>query len=511
MKAIPRVRVKWSNHSYGMAAVVLTAAVLCAGRAREAGTTGRYAYAAPSSYALALYGINADSVGSVAKTASGFLPFTINGTAIWHFTVPAAGSYRLRILYACDDPGVDIRLNTNGKVDDFALPATQGYYRKADRTIPRGALWPHGIGADPMQNYNRLDLEKTIPLRTGQNKITLKVSMPAGHAAFYFRSFEFLAEKEVKAARKEFEQASTHRTDVGWLAHSGYGLMFHWDNGSRMPDGSRLPYADAVQAFDVVAFADMVKRAGAAYVIFTPNHGGTNFCAPLQEWEQAHPGGTTKRDLIADMADALHVLGIKLFLYLHVQLLADPGFDPSFNSHYSTMTATDFCRSAVRMITAVGDRYGRRIAGYWFDSFLDIDVQYLDFQYRSFYEAAKAGNPDRLVAITNWIYPIDTEWQDYWGGELFVTGNPPTSLPLTEGPGRGLPFQALITLFGDWVHTKDGPMELPVYSVAELGDLINQTKGKGAVTINTGMYQDGTIGPVQAAYLDALREYVYGQ
>lgn len=492
-------------------AIVFAVSFLSAGRADRDGRRVAYRYADPSSYVLPLYGINADSFVAVTRTPSGFLPFTENGSVLWHFKAASAGNYRLRVLYSCDDPGIRIRVVADGHPYEFDLPVTHGYYRKADRTVPRGALWPHGIGAAPMQNYNRLDLDKEIPLRSGDNTVTLNVVVPAKHTPFYFRSLEWLSVPEIKAAHEELAGARLRRTDAGWLMHSGYGLMFHWDNGSRMPGGSRLPYAAAVRAFNVRAFAQMVKKTGAAYVIFTPNHGGTNFCAPLKEWEEAHPGDATSRDLIAEMADALSARGIKLVIYLHVQLMADPAFDPTFKTHYSKMSGQDFSRSAIRMITAISNRYGKRIAGYWFDSFLDIDTQYPDFPYKEFYEAAKTGNPDRLVAITNWIYPIDTEWQDYWGGELFVPGNPPSSLPLSDGPARGLPFHALITLFGDWVHTRDEPMEPPVYTVAELGDFIDKTKGKGAVTINTGLYQDGTIGPVQAGYFDRLRSYVYGK
>jgi hypothetical protein len=54
-------------------------------------------------------------------------------------------------------------------------------------------------------------------------------------------------------------------------------------------------------------------------------------------------------------------------------------------------------------------------------------------------------------------------------------------------------------------------MEPPIYSVNELGDFIIATKGKGAVTINCGLFQDGTIGTSQKNYLEKLRNYVYGK
>jgi hypothetical protein len=164
------------------------------------------------------------------------------------------------------------------------------------------------------------------------------------------------------------------------------------------------------------------------------------------------------------------------------------------------------------MVTAIGKHYGNRVAGYWFDSFLDIELQYPNFPYKLFYESAKAGNPNRLVAVTNWAYPLLTPWQDYYGGELFVPGKPPGIMPSSDGPAKGLPFQALITLFGDWVHHKPNtPIAPPVYSIKELGGLIKSTEGKSLITINSGLYQDGTIGEQQTEFYDQLKDYVYGK
>jgi len=471
----------------------------------------KYTYAEPSSYAIPLYGVNADTLLGADKTASGFLLFTKNGRATWHVNITGAGLYRLRGLYACDTAGISVQINANRKTFNLSLPQTTGYYRKADYTLPRGALWPHGLGAYPMQNYNRLDFGIIVNLKTGKNTLSLKATVPAGHPAFYFRGLELIPVNKQKAIDAELADAKASRADPSWLMNAGYGLMFHWDNTSVPPRGPASSYTDAVNNFDVKAFAAMVKKTGASYVIFTPNHGNINFPAPIKEWEAMHPGGTTKRDLVMEMADALNAQGIKFIMYMHTQTASDPNYT-SFKSHTTKMTERDFAESAIKIVTAIGNRYGNRVAGYWFDSFLDIELQYPHFPYQRFYEAAKAGNPNRLVAITNWAYPILTAWQDYYGGELFVPGNPPTTLPLSGGPAKGLPFQALITLFGDWVHhQQDTPIAPPIYSVNELGDFIKATEGKGSVTINTGLYQDGTIGEQQTLFYDQLRQYVYGK
>jgi hypothetical protein len=50
----------------------------------------------------------------------------------------------------------------------------------------------------------------------------------------------------------------------------------------------------------------------------------------------------------------------------------------------------------------------------------------------------------------------------------------------------------------------------PIFTGDELSDFINATKGKGAVTLNTGIYQNGTIGEEQTRYFKELRKRVRG-
>lgn len=107
--------------------------------------------------------------------------------------------------------------------------------------------------------------------------------------------------------------------------------------------------------------------------------------------------------------------------------------------------------------------------------------------------------------------PVDTKWQDYYAGELVTTGNAPVSIPQSYGAGRGLPFHALLALYGEWVHAwANTPIKSPIFTIEELSRFINATKGKGAVTLNTGIYQDGTIGEEQTQYFEQLHERVYG-
>jgi hypothetical protein len=72
-------------------------AIILALTSLSATATPRYQYADPSSYAISLYGVNADTLESVAKNPSGFLQFTKDGTVAWKATARMfAGSGELQ-------------------------------------------------------------------------------------------------------------------------------------------------------------------------------------------------------------------------------------------------------------------------------------------------------------------------------------------------------------------------------------------------------------------------------
>ena len=72
-----------------------------------------------------------------------------------------------------------------------------------------------------------------------------------------------------------------------------------------------------------------------------------------------------------------------------------------------------------------------------------------------------------------------------------------------RGPGKGLRYQSLIVMQPYWVQDKV-EMPPPRFNVQQLGDFISQCVDKGgAVTINLGMYQDGSVDP---RAIDVLKE-----
>ena len=147
-------------------------------------------------------------------------------------------------------------------------------------------------------------------------------------------------------------------------------------------------------------------------------------------------------------------------------------------------------------------------SGYWFDCFYQAKEKYPDFSFRDFFKACKAGNPNRIIALNSWIYPNVSEWQEFWAGE---TANPvelPVNGTIQTGPGQGLRYHSLLIMEPYWVQQKV-EMTKPQFDAQKLGDYISQCmKNGGAVTINLGIYQDGSVDPRAADVLKEVRQRI---
>jgi len=134
--------------------------------------------------------------------------------------------------------------------------------------------------------------------------------------------------------------------------------------------------------------------------------------------------------------------------------------------------------------------------------------KYPDFSFRDFFKICKSGNPNRIIALNSWIYPNVTEWQEYWAGETASPVELPANGTNSRGPGQGLRYQALLIMEPYWVQEKV-EMPEPRFNAQALGDYISQCmKNGGAVTINLGIYQDGSVDPRAVKVLKEVRERI---
>jgi hypothetical protein len=430
-----------------------------------------------------LYGGQASKLeGDIKKRGGDNFGWKGNGAVTWEVQIAKPGEYEVSLCYATesDGAGQELQIASNGGQLNYTVQSTKGAFR--------------GNMA-----FEMVPVTGSLSLAVGKQIITLIITnAPAGKSILAFRSLELTPLSAKAAIDADKKEARRSRADAEWLSKAGYGLMFHWTSQSIGTDGMIKPFEQAVADFPLDKFVEMVSATGAGYVLFTIGHAQAYCPAPLFSWEKYHPGKTTKRDLIAEMAQALNAKGIKLMCYFPTHVVGK--FRNSSSAEFTQMTSD--------ILKEFGERYGEKVVGYWFDGFYQCFEKYPDFSFRDFFKVCKAGNSKRIIAVNSWIYPNVTEWQDYWAGETAS----PVALPVNgtneRGPGQGLQYQALLIMEPYWVQQKV-EMPKPQFDGQKLGDYIaGCMKNGGAVTINLGIYQDGSVDPRVVDVLKEVRQRI---
>jgi hypothetical protein len=431
-----------------------------------------------------LYGTKASAIdGEAAKQNGNWYKITGPTQLEWALQVSAAGVYEVNITHSVKSAGEGNRVTIvsgNSQIT-YTLQPTYG-------------AW--GIGS---HSYERITLNGSLNLKAGGQLITLTVPETAtGDPVMKFRCLELIPVAAKATIQADIDAAHRARANTDWFAEEGYGLMFHWTSQSVGRDGSIKPFDQAVADFDLDTYVTMVESTGAGYVLFTIGHAEPYCPAPLASWEKYHPGHTTSRDLIAEMSDALGAKGIKLMCYFPTHVVAKRG---QVDSKTFEMINHD-------VMTEFGQRYGDKVVGYWFDGWSQCFEVYPDVSFPDFFNACKAGYQDRIIALNSWVYPAVTEWQEYWAGENASPVEIPRNGTYERGPGAGLQFQSLLIMEPYWVQQR-AEMPDPRFTVDKLSTYIEDCmKNGGVVTINLGIYQDGTVGEKALEVMKGVRQRI---
>ena len=430
-----------------------------------------------------LYGGGAASMDDcVRRQAGDSFHWKGSGRISWKVQVDRAGDYEVALNHAAEPGAVrqHVQVSSGSSRVEYTMAKTKGVFGD--------------------KSYEIAPIKDRLHLEAGAQSIALSIpDAPAAMDVLNFRSLELISVAAKAAIEADRQEALRARASTEWMAKAGYGLMFHWTSQSVGKDGTHKPYAQAVDDFDVERFAEMVEETGAGYVLLTIGHAQSYCPGPINAWEKYHPGKTTRRDLIAEMADALNAKGIKLMCYLNAASL----------TRYPKTSEEEFTRIMTEVVTEFGEHYKEKVAGYWFDCCYQAKEKYPGSSFREFFKTCKAGNPNRIVALNSWIYPNVSEWQEFWAGE---TGDP-VGLPVNgatqeRGPGAGLRYQALLIMEPYWVQDRVA-MPRPKFTTERLGDYISQCmKNGGAVTINLGIYQDGSVDPRAVDVLKGVRQRI---
>lgn len=430
-----------------------------------------------------LYGGGAASRDDGIKKQAGD-SFRWKGSAqiSWNVQVDRAGDYEVALNHAADPgaAGQHVEVRSGSSRVEYTIAKTKGVF--GDKT------------------YEVAPIKDLLHLEAGARSISLSIpNAPKTMDVLNFRSLELIPVAAKAAIEADRQETLRTRASTEWMAKAGYGLMFHWTSQSVGKDGTHKPFAQAVDDFDVKRFADMVEGTGAGYVFLTIGHAQSYCPGPIQAWEKYHPGMTTRRDLIAELADALNAKGIKLMCYLNAASLTG----------YPRVGEEQFTRIMTEVVTEFGEHYKEKVAGYWFDCCYQAKEKYPGFSFREFFKVCKAGNPNRIITLNSWIYPNVSEWQEFWAGEAAdPVGLPVNGTTQERGPGAGLRYQALLIMEPYWVQDRVA-MPTPKFTAQRLGDYISQCMANGgAVTINLGIYQDGSVDPRAVDVLKEVRQHI---
>jgi hypothetical protein len=217
---------------------------------------------------------------------------------------------------------------------------------------------------------------------------------------------------------------------AAWMKEARWGIMVHYlaDWRARTDSIKMSPekWNELVDRFNADSLAEQIKSTGAGYLIFTIGQNSGYYLSPNKTYERLTgiTNKISKRDLIADLSDALRKRGLKFIVYL-------PSGAPNGDSVAKKKLEwtngpypnKEFQQNWEAIIKEWSLRWKTKIDGWWFDGCYWPNIMYRNEttpNFKSFADAARAGNRDAVVAfnpgVVHRILSL-TPYEDYTAGE----------------------------------------------------------------------------------------------
>ena len=297
---------------------------------------------------------------------------------------------------------------------------------------------------------------------------------------------------------QEAPQPERNSDRAEWMYEAQWGVFCHYLSGIALKDREHTPenWNWAVDRFDVEMLANQLAFVNARYFVLTIGQNSGYYCAPNAAYDRIvgnAPSTCSKRDLVADLADALASRGIRLMVYLPagapdrdpkaVEALEwAPGKYPIWSHPEGGPDGGDprfaaFQQKWEEIITEWSTRWGTKVSGWWFDGCYYPIAMYQHPEppnFASFAAAARAGNPDSIVAFNPGVFdPVITlsSEEDYTAGEI-------NDAEKAECPDRwliGAQFQMLSFLGPQWAGSP------PRYTDETVVEITRRILSKGGV------------------------------
>jgi hypothetical protein len=246
-----------------------------------------------------------------------------------------------------------------------------------------------------------------------------------------------------------------------------YGLFMHYQyrillgrsirTKPQFPEPSEMTsrqWNQFVDGFDAPGFAKQAAEANLGWVIVClDDHYFAWPCSPNEKFDEFTgyaPGEKcSRRDLIADVARELSARGVRLIVYTAVLngYMKEPKVTAGLldDGNNKTPPSPESRKRRLGILKEYADRYGDRIAGWWFDG-VDLN-SYRDppDDWSEIGRIVRAANPDAVIAFS---YGGNEEACIRKGVDDFAAGDTWSRLDLKRLTPHNLPAQAGVLWHG---------------------------------------------------------------
>jgi hypothetical protein len=363
----------------------------------------------------------------------------------------------------------------------------------------------------PVSGWQRSDFG-VIAIPSGAQ--TLKLTRTSNNGDINLKSLE-LIQNSKRAAHQA--RVASFKSNATTFSNYDYGLMFQYGAWGYPQSGAAKSLDAQAADFNVTNFVNMVKSTGAKYIIWSSTWWTYEFDTPLPALDTllGHSNRTSTRDLIGDIATALDAEDIDFFLYYHTGQDSHLGYNttdwwqlnnwPNNFVNSGTGDRTTFFNNWETVISAMGNKYGTRLDGWFFDD----GLVYYPAPFEALGAAAKAGNPDRLIAYNPWIVAHYTDFEDLSFGESCKDGGAVvggTGL-LTSTGDKGVYGHCMPRMENDWgIRSANQSIGNPNFTAQSAFNIVTNRASKNVPTsFNLMMYEDGTVAQASLNVLTGLK------
>ena len=219
---------------------------------------------------------------------------------------------------------------------------------------------------------------------------------------------------------------------AAWMQEAQWGVMTHyladWQARVHKLNMSVEEWNRLIDGFDVETLAKQLESAGAHYYQITLGQNSGYYLAPNAAYDKltgVQPSKCSRRDLVTDLHSALGKRGIRLMVYLPSGAPAgDKAAAAALQWRNGPYPNREFQVNWEQVIREWSLRWGKKIAGWWFDGCYFPNSMYRASEppnFASFAAAARAGNPEAVLAFNpGVVYRMlsITPFEDFTAGEI---------------------------------------------------------------------------------------------